>query len=240
VHFNRGFHPVSSSARDLYSIYELEQPLTPGDSVEMTFNVGWTSRGFRDGNEKAELAYNGTFFDSGYFPSIGYQRGNEIDDPRRRREEHLGDLEEMAPRGDAVQSLYNLFSKESDWINYHTIVSTSGDQIAIAPGYLKHQWQENGRNYFEYDMGGTHIANFHAYLSAKYQVRREQYKGVKLEVYYIPGHEYNLDDMLASSKAGLDYFQANFSSYQFQQFRIMEFPRYRSFAQSFSNTVPYS
>jgi hypothetical protein len=240
VHFNRGFHPVSSSARGLYSIYELEQPLAPGDSVEMTFNVGWTSRGFRDGNEKAELAYNGTFFDSGYFPSIGYQQGNEIDDPRRRREEHLGDLEEMAQRGDAVQSLYNLFSKESDWINYHTIVSTSGDQIAIAPGYLKRQWQENGRNYFEYDMGATHIANFHAYLSAKYQVRREQYNGVNLEVYYIPGHEYNLDDMLASSKAGLDYFQANFSPYQFQQFRIMEFPRYRSFAQSFSNTVPYS
>jgi ABC-2 type transport system permease protein len=240
VHFNRGFHRVSSSARDLYSIYELEQPLAPGDSLEMTFNVGWTSRGFRDGNEKAELAYNGTFFDSGYFPTIGYQQGNEIDDPRRRREEHLGDLEEMAPRGDAVQSLYNLFSKESDWINYHTIVSTSGDQIAIAPGYLKRQWQENGRNYFEYDMGATHIANFHAYLSAKYQVRREQYKGVNLEVYYIPGHEYNLDDMLASGKAGLDYFQANFSPYQFQQFRIMEFPRYRSFAQSFSNTVPYS
>jgi hypothetical protein len=240
VHFNRGFHQVSSSARNLYSIYELEQALAPGDFVEMTFNVGWTSRGFRDGNEKAELAYNGTFFDLGYFPSIGYQQGNEIDDPRRRREEHLGDLEEMAPRGDAVQSLYNLFSKESDWINYHTIVSTSGDQIAIAPGYLKRRWQENGRNYFEYDMGATHIANFHAYLSAKYQVRREQYKGVNLEVYYIPGHEYNLDDMLASSKAGLDYFQANFSPYQFQQFRIMEFPRYRSFAQSFSNTVPYS
>jgi ABC-2 type transport system permease protein len=240
VQFNRGFHRVSSSARGLYSIYELEQPLAPGDCLEMTFNVGWTSRGFRDGNEKAELAYNGTFFDSGYFPSIGYQQGNEIDDPRRRREEHLGDLEEMAPRGDAVHSLYNLFSKESDWINYHTIVSTSGDQIAIAPGYLKRQWQENGRNYFEYDMGATHIASFHAYLSAKYQVRREQHKGVNLEVYYIPGHEYNLDDMLASSKAGLDYFQANFSPYQFLQFRIMEFPRYRSFAQSFSNTVPYS
>src|SRR5262249_7016852 len=32
----------------------------------------------------------------------------------------------------------------------------------------------------------------------------------------------------------------NFAPYQFGQFRIMEFPRYRSFAQSFSNTVPFS
>lgn len=240
VRFDRAFHLVSSSARDLYSIYQLEQPLAPGDTLQMNFNVGWTTRGFRDGNEKAELAYNGTFFDSGYFPSIGYQQGTELDDPRRRREEHLGPLEEMAPRGDAQQSLYSLFSKDSDWIGYHTIVSTSGDQIAIAPGYLKRQWKENGRNYFEYDMGSTDIADFHAYLSGNYSVRCEQYKGVNLEVYYLPGHEYNLDDMLASSKAGLEYFQSKFSPYQFQQFRIMEFPRYRTFAQSFSNTVPYS
>jgi ABC-2 type transport system permease protein len=46
--------------------------------------------------------------------------------------------------------------------------------------------------------------------------------------------------MLASSKAGLDYYQSNFSPFQFTQFRIMEFPRYRSFAQSFANTIPYS
>jgi len=71
-------------------------------------------------------------------------------------------------------------------------------------------------------------------------VRREEYKGVKLEVYYNPGHEYDIDDMLDATRAGLDYFQANFSPYQFSQFRIMEFPRYRQFAQSFSNTVPYS
>ena len=240
VHFDRPFHLVSSAPRDLYSIYQLEQPLAPGESVQMTFSVGWTSRGFRDGNEKAELAYNGTFFDSGYFPSLGYSPTVELDDPRRRREEHLGALEELAPRGDATESVYNIFTKESDWITYHTVVSTSEDQIAIAPGYLKREWKKDGRNYFEYDMGDTKILDFHAYLSGGYAVRREQYKGVKLEIYYLPGHEYNLDDMLDSAKAGLDYYQANFSPYQFGQFRIMEFPRYRTFAQSFSNTVPYS
>jgi len=240
VQFDRPFHLVSSSPRALYSIYALDQPLAPGDTLQLRFNVGWASTGFRDGNEKPELAYNGTFFDSSYFPMLGYALSNELDDPRRRREEKLGPLQEMAPRGDPVQSLYQIFTRDSDWITYHTVVTTSGDQIAIAPGYLKKQWQENGRNCFEYDMGSTKILDFYSYLSARYQVRREQYKGVNLEVYYIPGHEYNVDDMLASTKAGLDYYQANFSPYQFQQFRIMEFPRYRTFAQSFSNTVPYS
>jgi ABC-2 type transport system permease protein len=240
IHFDRPFHLVSSSPRHLYLIYALEQPLAPSDTMEMNFHVAWHSRGFRDGNEKPELAYNGTFFDSGYFPSLGYQQSFELDDPRRRREEHLGPLEEMAPRGDPRQSLYMIFTKDSDWITYHTVVSTSADQIAIAPGYLKREWQENGRNYFEYDMGATPILDFYAYLSGRYNVRREQYKGINLEVYYTPGHEYNIEDMLSSAKAGLDYYQANFGPYQFQQFRIMEFPRYRQFAQSFSNTVPYS
>jgi hypothetical protein len=240
VQFDRPFHLVSSSARDLYSIYALEQPLAPGDTMQMTFIVRATSPGFRDGNERPELAYNGTFFDSTYFPYIGYTQNMELDDPRRRREEKLGPLEEMAPRGDPVQSDYQVFFKDSDWISYHTIVSTSSDQTAIAPGYLKHDWQQDGRHYFEYDMGTTHILDFFAYISARYNVKREQYKGTNLEVYYTPGHEFDIADMLDASKAGLDYYQTNFSPYQFAQFRIMEFPRYRQFAQSFSNTVPYS
>lgn len=238
--FDRPFHLVSASPRQMFSVYELEKPLEPGETTVMTFHVGHTTRGFRDGNEMAQFAYNGTFFDAGFFPAIGYDQGVELDDPRRRREEKLGDLEEMAPRGDAVQSKNNLFSKASDWITYHTVVSTTSDQIAIAPGYLKKDWEENGRHYYEYDMGSTNIQDFFAYISAKYAVKRERYKGTNLEVYYTPGHEFDVDDMLASSKGGLDYYQANYSPYQFAQYRILEFPRYRGFAQSFPNTIPYS
>jgi aminopeptidase N len=244
VKFDRPFHRVSSAPRDLYSIYALDRPLAPGDVLTLTFSVRHETRGFRDGNEPAQFAYNGTFFDSDFFPAIGYNRQIELDDPRRRREQKLGPLQEMAVRGEPVHSRRNLFSPNCDWITYHTVVSTSGDQIAIAPGYLQREWRENGRHYFEYSMGSTHLADFFAYLSGRYQVRKEVYPTasgpVNLEVYYDPAHTYDLDDMLASSRAGLDYYQAHFSPYQYKQYRILEFPRYRSFAQSFSNTVPYS
>ena len=136
VQFDRPFHLVSRAPRDLYSIYALEQPLGPGEVLTLTFSVGHTTRGFRDGHELAEFAYNGTSFDAGYFPQVGYDQGFELDDPRRRREQKLGALEEMAPRGEPVHSRINLFTTTSDWITYHTIVSTSGGQMAIAPGYL--------------------------------------------------------------------------------------------------------
>ena len=73
----------------MYTIYALEQPLAPGEKLNMNFNVGYEPRGFTDGNERPELAYSGTFFDSGYFPGIGYNVDFELDDPRRRRDEHL-------------------------------------------------------------------------------------------------------------------------------------------------------
>ena len=43
-------------------------------------------------------------------------------------------------------------SKDSDWIDFETTVSTSEDQIAIAPGYLQKEWTEDGRRYFHYKM----------------------------------------------------------------------------------------
>jgi len=244
VKFDRPFHLVSSAPRNIYSIYALDQPLAPGEILTLTCNVGHQTRGFRDGNEPPEFAYNGTFFDSDYLPYIGYNTGVELDDPRRRREEHLPALEEMAHRGDPAHSVNQIFLQDSDWITYHTVVSTSPDQIAIAPGYLQREWQANGRRFFEYSMESTHILDFFAYISARYQTRKEAYHGtngdVALEVYYDPAHTYDINDMLASSRAGLDYYQRIYSPYQYSQFRIFEFPRYRGFAQSFPNTIPYS
>jgi ABC-2 type transport system permease protein len=127
----------------------------------------------------------------------------------------------------------------ADWIDFRATVSTAPDQIAIAPGYLVREYEENGRRVFEYAMDRP-MANFYAFLSARYEVRRDEHRGVKLEIYYHPGHEYNLDRMMASMKASLDYFGTHFSPYQFRQVRILEFPRYAQFAQAFPNTVPYS
>ncbi|HEX4810716.1 MAG TPA: M1 family aminopeptidase, partial [Bryobacteraceae bacterium] len=148
--------------------------------------------------------------------------------------------DEMASRGDPYFSNINLFTSDSDWISFKAVVSTSADQIAVAPGYLKREWKQNGRNYFEYDMGDTKIANFYSFISGRFAVKRDHWKNVKLEIYYQPGHEYNLARMMDACKKGLAYFEENFGPYQFTQFRILEFPRYRQFAQSFPNTVPYS
>lgn len=244
VTFDRAANETMADKELGYHIYQLSAPLKPAETMQMDFEVGYENPGFRDGGEEAEFAYNGTFFDNNYFPSIGYSRNFEIGDEDERRDEGLSPQADM-PRPDApgVRN-QNLFTQDADWIHFKAQVSTGPDQIAIAPGYLQREWTENGRRYFLYDMGETKIHNFYSFISGRYTVARDKWTGpqgdVAIEVYYDAKHPYNVPRMIEASKKGLDYFSKNFGPYQFRQYRILEFPRYRSFAQSFPNTIPYS
>ena len=244
VSFGRPFHVVSSSPRALYTIYQLESPLAPGDKLDLTFHLAYLSRGFKDGNERPEFAYSGTFFDSSYFPTIGYDNGIELGDPRRRREQHLPDQELLPPRGSEPGSVTSLFTPQSDWITYHTTVSTSDDQIALSPGYLTREWHANGRHYFAYDMGAVKTLDFFAFVSARYRSSAKCTRASRSHrdsrSITTPAHSYDVDDMIDASKAGLAFYEKTYSPFQFRQYRILEFPRYRTFAQSFPNTVPFS
>jgi len=84
------------------------------------------------------------------------------------------------------------------------------------------------------------MVNFYSVMSSKLLAKKEQYKGIDIEVYYHESHEMNIDRMIESVKDSVDYFTENFGQYQHKQMRIIEFPGYRTFAQSFANTVPYS
>jgi hypothetical protein len=123
---------------------------------------------------------------------------------------------------------------------FRTVFSTSADQVAVAPGYLVGDVEErDGRRYFTYEMDEP-IWPFFSFVSARYEVARDAHAGVDIEVYYDAKHPYNIEPMIRGTKKSLDYFNAAFSPYQYRQFRILEFPRYASFAQSFPNTIPFS
>ena len=82
--------------------------------------------------------------------------------------------------------------------------------------------------------------NFYSFISAKYEVARKKWNGIDLEVYYDKQHAYNVPNMLKSMEKALDYYTTNFGPYYHKQCRIVEFPRYQSFAQAFPGTMPYS
>lgn len=174
------------------------------------------------------------------FPSLGYNTSFELTDNEVRKKYDLPE-NDLKPEPTDSTALGNTYiSKDSDWIDFEATVSTSSDQIAIAPGYLQKEWNEGDRRYFHYKMDSK-ILNFYAFNSARYEVKKDTWHDVNLEIYYHKGHEYNLDRMMEGMKASLDYNSKNFSPYQHKQARIIEFPRTGgSFAQSFPNTIPFS
>ena len=89
------------------------------------------------------------------------------------------------------------------------------------------------------------ILHFFSLQSARYAENKASWQPatgdpVSLEVYSYPGHPYNVADMLSSMQDSLGLYSVQFSPFQFHQMRILEFPAYQQFAQSFANTVPFS
>ena len=229
---------IADTARGVY-VYQLVTPLQPRDSMTLEFGTHFAAHGFPNAHPNDDIVANGTFFATDYFPSLSYAERVELADDDARKRHGLKPKDRMPSIHDEAARANSALSSDADWVDFDATVSTAPDQIAIAPGYLQREWMEDGRRVFAYHMDKP-ILNFYSIQSARYQVRRDQYKGVAIEIYYHPGHEYDLDRMIDATKRGLDYYTASFGPYQFRQYRIIEFPRYQTFAQSFANTVPYS
>ncbi|WP_299680379.1 M1 family aminopeptidase [uncultured Dokdonia sp.] len=222
-----------------YRMYQFEKPMLPGDTLIFKFTTENKPNIFLDNN--SPVSTNGTFVNSfELFPSIGYNDGFEIRNTQVREKYNLPPKDRLPDVGTPGSRDRNYLGEYSDWIDFEATLSTSSDQIAIAPGYLIKEWNEDGRRYFHYKMDSK-MLNFYSFLSGEYEVMREEYKGINLEIYHHPDHTYNLDRMMKGMKEGLDYFNANYTPYQHRQVRIIEFPKQKgSFAQAFANTIPFS
>jgi ABC-2 type transport system permease protein len=222
-----------------YSIYRLTPPMAPGEERDFTWEIAYAPRGFTNDSGPTQVVENGTFINNALFPSFGYQEGRQIVDRNERRKRELGEVPRMAKIDDVAAHANHYLSDDADWLEFETVVSTAPDQIALAPGYLQREWTENGRRYFHYKMDAPMLP-FAAWLSARWEVKKADYEGMPIEVYYDPKHAWNVDRMIEASRKSFAYFNANFTPYQHRQFRILEFPGYSSFAQAFANTIPYS
>jgi hypothetical protein len=224
-----------------FSIYRLTKPLMPGDTIDVSLSMRYFPEGVENEVSVTSIVDNGTFFNnSDILPQIGYQSGSELSDKNDRKKYDLPVRARMPKLNEAPENRMNHYiSNNSDWVHVQSIFGTSGDQVAIAPGSLRREWKENSRNYFHYELDHPSL-NFYSFMSARYQVRKKMHKGISLEVYYDARHAYNVDKMLMSMEKSIDYYSTHFGPYRHKQARIIEFPRYASFAQAFPGTMPYS
>jgi len=220
--------------------FRFDTPLLPGGNTTVSFDLVRQQRGFRHRGNDTRLVDNGTFLNNSELtPAIGVDRSMYLQDRNERRKRGLPPESRPRPLEDDAARDAQVLRQDSDWVQADITVTTDADQQAIAPGYLVSEDVRDGRRMVRYRTDAP-IQHFFSIQSARYAVARDRWRDVDLAVYYHPPHGSNVQTMLAAMKTSLELFSTSFSPFQFRQLRILEFPAYASFAQSFANTVPYS
>ncbi|MAJ50303.1 MAG: hypothetical protein CMB82_01650 [Flammeovirgaceae bacterium] len=226
-----------------YLILGFDKPMLPGDTIEMTITSQYITKGFKNGRGSTGIINNGTFLNNfELLPSLGYDERKELSEKNTRKKYDLKPKIRMPKleincEGNCLRNYLTMGT--SDYINFETTISTSSDQIAIAPGSLTKYWEEKGRNYYQYKVDHP-SQHFMSFISAKYEVAKRKWEGIDIEIYYDAKHHVNIEMMLDAVERSLAYYTENFGPYMHKHCRIIEFPRYATFAQAFPGTMPYS
>ena len=240
-----GATPVRDFGPLDYRIYKFEQPMLPGEKRLVSFDTLLEERGFPNDRPLTEIVDNGTFLNDEFIaPGLGVERRSFLVDRSKRRKYGLpADLRPPKLEDQSARA-FNYLRHDSDWVDADITLTTAADQTPVAPGRTISDTVLDGRRIL-HTRTDAPILHFFSLQSARYAQTKAVWQPasgepVALDVYSYPGHEYNVADMLMSMQASLGVFSEQFSPFQFHQMRILEFPAYQQFAQSFANTVPFS
>lgn len=252
IEFSAPFEVVGEEPSLRWHHYRLRTPMARAATMDFRFGLTYGAQGFRNEGADPMVLGNGTFLNPGLtpettlIPSFGYDESAELTSDGDRRKFGLAPRPRLPDLDDKAQHQRSALTRDADFIHYAGTVCTDADQLPVTSGYVERDWTENGRRCIAYRMDSP-MASIYPFVSARYAVRKDVWKGpqgdVAIEIDYHPGHEFNLDRMVAGIKDSLDYFTQNFGPYQHKIVRIIEFPRFSrsgGFAESFPNTIPFN
>jgi ABC-2 type transport system permease protein len=220
IRFDRAARRVLADDELGHRVYALGRPLQPGDSLRLGFEVHFAPRGFPNRGIDASVVPNGTYFAQEWLPAIGYQPRRELRSAGDRRAHRLAARPEV-PSLDDVQARQDMTGRKR--IAFEAVVGTDEGQVAVAPGALRRTWTANRRRYFHY-VTDAPILNEYAFFSAAYAVHEGRWNDVSIQIFHHPDHAWNLDSMVRSVQASLDYYTEQFGPYPQGQIRLVEHP----------------
>ena len=222
------FSPFKSAAdTSMYRIYTFPRPLSPGDTALLELRSSKELDGFANKWAPFDILVNGTVFGGG-LPDLGYDENDELKDPQLRVRFGLPERREDLPlRTDAGGIRRLLLTNLTGLTSFEATISTSADQVAVAPGRLERSWVGNDRNYYHYVLDSPRNYFYFPVLSARYNVLRDSValpdgKKVGIDIYYHPEHDANLGRFSDGCKDGLRYYSDAFGDYPFKEVRLLE------------------
>ncbi len=217
--------PIQHPALQGYA-FTLPTPLPPGGTVEASFDlVRQPPAGFANDPGRTFAGYvdNGANFGTNDFlPQVGFNdRLRFAINPQMREQAGLPPIDPEAEQARAAQ--INANHPDTHLAQFSAILSTAPDQIILTSGEPVREWTEGNRRYFEYQ-SQVPIEKQVPFISGQYEVQKDDWQGIPIEVYYHPGHDRNLDRIIAGAKQSLDYATQQFDPYPHKSLRIVETP----------------
>lgn len=219
VSFDRDATEVRRDDAHGHRSYALAQPLAPGDSLVLSFEVAVEERGFRESGANLSIIENGSQLRvDTWIPTLGYRQERELTQAGARREHGLPERPMIPSREDPA--LRQALRAPPRVV---TTVSTDADQVAVAPGALDREWREGDRAYFRF-AAPAGVGNEFTLYSARYAVRESQWEGVQVRIYHPPETAAHVERVEASVLTSLAYFSRHFGPYRHRALTVVTHP----------------
>lgn len=235
INFPEGFQLESAAlsygdqlvpVKEEVAAIQLNKAIQPGDSAYLSFRLQYQWHPVNAHQPVNLIQEKGSFMRiSRYFPIIGYNTANELEDSIKRVQNGLGPATQL-------KKLEAPNNNTDDFIELDMIVSTAETEQVIGTGELMKQWKQEGRTYFQFR--AEKIPFRFALAAASYAVRKTVHNGIPIEVYHHPLHSQNVNALIEQTKRSLDYCQQNFGPYPFRTITYAEIP---SFVKGFNATA---
>lgn len=195
-----------------FGMWRFDVPLAPDAGAELAFDLVVDRHG-ATAHIVHDILDNGSFISGPrIFPSLGYQRGDELTDATERR--RLGLPERTVPP-----------PREPERSTFDLVVSAPPDQLVAGPGIVRETWEKDGRRLTRFTVDRP-VPTALVVAAARYAVARSRYGSIDVEVLHHPSHGANVPRILEAATRSLEYFTKEFGPYPFPQLRIAEVPAY--------------
>ena len=214
-------------------VFDLEEPLAPGDSVKIGFSYDVTylhgmSRG--SGGPGQFILESGIVMNHyslsfvplpGYVPEIGVDEDNRAS-PRDYPEDFYEGVTE--PR----------FGWAAAPFHVRTRITTPEDYTANGVGRLISDEVAGGRRTVVWET--EHPVSSFNVIAGRFAVKT----GNGTAIYHHPEHDYNVEEMSAALDSARHYFSEWFHPYPWELLKLSEFPAYQGYAQSYETNIVFS
>ena len=160
--------------------------------MTLAWDMTRENRGFVNKHHDYEIVANGTYLEgAAIIPMPGFDAERFLTDDAWRRRLGLDPAKGLPELEDPAYLGVLKFGVDSR-SEFRAVVSTSADQIAITQGELQREWREGERRYFEY-AAERPIWPAVSFASARYEVARDNWNDVALEIYHDKKHGRNIE-----------------------------------------------